>query len=232
MLFELWYYSQYTDSTDKNEDVMKAFGQRFKVRLDNLRLTDALAPFLALNRLYIWPPNSWLEEMTIKQRDAFDILVADKDFSILSLKPSASGYIRLTHPHLSDVIYQALRPRTTNRITRANDLAFSFERALKTDPILANQILHIVAEKINKDKDRLGPDDIDTDELSRTFAKAWIDNQNSIPEENKNLLSYVWTNWAIWNSKIPTISIYLDEQAIIERVLLYLINQHKLWGVL
>ena len=32
MLFELWYYAQHADKTDKSEDVMKAFGQRFKTR--------------------------------------------------------------------------------------------------------------------------------------------------------------------------------------------------------
>ena len=230
MLFELWYFSQYADIADKNEDVMKAFGYRFKTRLESLKLIDSIAPILALNRLYLWPPNGWLEELTTEQRDAFDILVADQDFSILTLKPSASGFVRLTHPHLSDAIYQAIRPRSTSRITRSNDLASSFEKTLKNNIVQANQLLHVVAQKIYDVNDRLAPNEIDTDELSRTFTKIWMENQNVIPEENKNLPAYIWINWAIWNSKNPHISAYLNEKTIIEKALFYLGNQHRLWG--
>jgi uncharacterized membrane protein len=231
MLFELWYYAQYRDIADKNEDVMKAFGQRFKTRLEALNLTDAIAPILALNRLYIWPPNSWLEELTPDKRDAFKILVDDKDFSILSIEPSPSGFVRLTHPHLSDVIYQAIRPKNANRITRAHDLAFSFEKALKTNILIAHQILRIVSEKINNEQDRLASDEIDIDELAKLFTKTWIE-QNAIGNDNKGLLTYIWINWAIWNFKNPKISNYLNEANIVEKSLHCLDNQHKLWGEL
>jgi len=196
MLFELWYYAQYKDAVGQNEDVMRAFGLRFKTRLDSLNLTDVIAPILALNRLYIWPPNSWLEELTAKQRDAFTILVEDKDFSILAIEKSPSGFVRLTHPHLSDVIYQAIRPKNTHRITRANDLAFSFEKALTTNIFIANQILRIISEKISDEKDRLASDEIDVNELAKLFAKIWVV-QHAIGEDTKGLLIYAWINWAI-----------------------------------
>ncbi len=231
MLFELWYYAQYKDTTDKNEDVMKAFGQRFKTRLEALDLTDAIAPILALNRLYVWPPQSWLEGLTPSQRDSFKVLIDDKDFSILSMEPSPSGFIRLTHPHLSDVIYQAIRPKNTKKITRANDLAYSFEKALTTNIIIANQILRIVSEKISNENDRLASDEIDVDELTKLFAKIWLE-QTVFNDETKSLLIYAWINWAVWNSKNPQLSKYINEANLVEKSLHYLDNQHKLWGEL
>jgi hypothetical protein len=231
MLFELWYYTQYTDTTDKSEDVMKAFGQRFKTRLEGLHLTNAIAPILALNRLYIWPPNSWLEELPTSQRDAFNGLVDDKDFSILAIEPSPSGFVRLTHPHLSDIIYQAIRPKNANRITRAHDLAYSFEKALTTNIIIASQILRIVSENIINEKSRLSSDEIHVDEMAKLFTKIWIE-QNVIGEDTKGLLIYAWINWAIWNSKNPQISNYLNEANVVEKGLHYLGAQHKLWGEL
>ena len=100
------------------------------------------------------------------------------------------------------------------------------------NPVIANQILRIVAEKVNDNQDRLGTDQIDSEELARGFTNVWTKNLKIISEYNAGFLAYLWTNWTIWASKDSQIRNYLHEEVIEEGALFYLGNQHKAWGIL
>ena len=56
--------------------------------------------------------------------------------------PAGSGYLKLTHPHPSDVIYRAIRRPDIPR-TFTDDLAAAFSRALETDPRTAARLLRV-----------------------------------------------------------------------------------------
>ena len=56
--------------------------------------------------------------------------------------PVGSGYLKLTHPHPSDVIYRAIRRPDIPR-TFTDDLAAAFSRALETDPRTAARLLRV-----------------------------------------------------------------------------------------
>ena len=104
------------------EGDLTQFANRFRDRLREERLADSLRPLLTLNRLYIWPPWQWLNDDEYarlrnlnKQRD-FCLDTHERD-----------GYLRLTHPHLVDAIYQAVYE--PDEITRAMDIGCAFKRA-------------------------------------------------------------------------------------------------------
>ena len=61
---------------------------------------------------------------------------------LTSTAPAGSGYLKLTHPHSSDVIYRASRRPDIPR-TFADDLAAAFSRALETDPRTAARLLRV-----------------------------------------------------------------------------------------
>ncbi|MGD8456541.1 MAG: hypothetical protein PVF83_09165, partial [Anaerolineales bacterium] len=202
------------------------FGRKFSRRLKNVGLVDALIEPLALNRLYIWTPQSWLEEWSTENREAFIELNSDKDFSLLSEKPDAQGYIRLTHPHLSDDIYKAIRPKESG-LSRAVDLANAFHHALNTDMNTAFQILRIIAEN---------PPRISGDLDSKTLVEKTIYSWNSSKfHESKfspNQLAVLWTNWARWAAREPDINKLLGPPPTLLRAKGVKNVRSDLWGVL
>ena len=117
---------------------MYEFGRRFRRRLQDLDLVEALTAPLALNRLYISAPGSWLDE---RESDALRRLNQDQDFSMLTLGGRAGQYIRVTHPHLSNVIYEAVRERD-DAVVRARDLHRAFAKSVQADPATGRLILH------------------------------------------------------------------------------------------
>ena len=198
------------------------FGHRFRRRLEGENLVEALALPLALNRLYIWVPSGWLSE---EQGDALRRINQDKDFSILSPEVRSGGYLRLTHPHLSDAIYRAIRARG-DQIVFARDLANAFAKALETDPAVASRILHRVAEAY----ERL--EGLDPWELTHGMTKAWADCQPVETKYSREALADIWTNWALWAYQQPNVATLLGGDHPVDRARAALATDHQYWGVL
>ena len=200
---------------------MLEFGRRFRSRLEDLNLVDALTVPLALNRLYVWSPGVWLDE---SEDDALRQLNQDEDFSILSLSGRPGQYLRITHPHLSDVIYHAVRERD-DPIVCARDLHRAFAKSLESDPSTAQLILHRVAEG----HERL--DALDATQLARGMTKAWREFSPLGRGLTEPDLATVWTNWAVWSAREPVVAQLLADQPL-ERAREALQPGHLFWGVL
>ena len=126
------------------------FGRKFKIRLEDLHLIDLMVAPLALNRLYLGAPVSWFEKISGEQKE--NLLSLGKTDAggsgdiIFNLDPGGRQYISLTHPHLSNAIYLALRPNKLG-IQRAEDLIQAFQRAFASNETheLALRILDSVS---------------------------------------------------------------------------------------
>ncbi|MCB9794757.1 MAG: hypothetical protein H6741_18785 [Alphaproteobacteria bacterium] len=105
---------------------LRRFGRHFTDRLAANGLDEEMRTPLALARLYVWTPASWFDE---ELRERLAHLSHTGDLSFVDSQWERK-HIRLTHPHLADAIYSALRAGASTRGT-ANDLAKAFERALE-----------------------------------------------------------------------------------------------------
>jgi hypothetical protein len=200
---------------------MGEFGRRFRDRLEALGLVDAFSLPLALNRLYIWAPGGWLDEST---SDALRRLNQDQDFSILSLSGQPGQYMRVTHPHLSDVIYHAICERS-DHIVRARDLHHAFAKSLESDPPTAQLIL----DRVARNHERLTA--VDPGELAQGMTRAWKDRGPGKASLDGLDLATMWTYWALWSARQPAVTILLGDQPV-ERARQALLTDHPYWGVL
>lgn len=118
---------------------LREFSQRFAARVRINDLDAALCLPLALNRLYLRAPYNWLSDT---DREKLTTLNVEGDFKLL--EPGQNGQVvRLTHPHLGDALYLALR-RPANSQAYANDLIKIFERALQEkNGFLVSQLLRV-----------------------------------------------------------------------------------------
>jgi hypothetical protein len=174
---------------------MMEFARRFKERLEGIGLLEKIAQPLALNRIYIWAPNIWFDELTPEQKDSLAALNLDQDFSIFRTENPLGKYIRLTHPHLSDVIYKAIRPDKAG-YQRAEDLAKAFERTIQLDDVLASRILLAIAQG----GERIS---IDLNEkiLAQKIFNVWAFFVEIVSKSHPIGLAYIWTNLARWASR-------------------------------
>lgn len=203
------------------EGEMREFGRRFRSRLEDEGLTDALTVVLALNRLYIWAPGEWLDE---SQSDALRRLNGDHDFSILTLKGRPGEYVRITHPHLSNAIYQAVRERD-DEIVQARDLQRAFLKSLESDANVAQLILYRIAHN----NERLST--LDQEELARGMTQAWLDvvKRGALPAQID--LATAWTNWAVWTARQPNVGELLADNPL-ERAREAVHAEHRYWSTL
>ena len=206
---------------EMREGEMWEFGHRFRQRLDDLGLLDALALPLALNRLYILAPGGWLDE---RQSDALRRLNQDQDFSMFTLSGRTGQFIRVTHPHLSDAIYRAIRERDDS-IVRARDLHRAFARSLATDLATARLILY----RVGQNHERLA--EVDANELVRGMTEAWMQHPSSTKPFTAFDAASVWTNWTIWNARNPLIAELLGQDPL-QRARETLGKIHPHWGAL
>jgi hypothetical protein len=211
MMFEL----QYGD--------MKEFGKRFKTRLDDSGLTEIMAQPLALNRLYIWPPEQWFNEMSIEQKEALAILNADNDFLFTSNDAQGDGYVRVTHPHLSDAIYKSIRTKSGG-IERAEDLANAFERAFKFTDVLATKIL--LAVSIGGER----LEDLDNQYLARRMAEIWMQYESYVWKNHAIGVAFVWTDWVRWAARDPKVKSLFKPIVPIEKAIDSIGYSHSHWG--
>jgi len=199
------------------------FARRFKERLAGSNILEQMTLQLALNRLYIWAPVTWLSELTPEQQDGLSVLNLDQDFSVLNIEKSAKKYIRLTHPHLSDAIYKVIRPDSFGN-QRTDDLARAFEKVVATDDVLASRILLVIAQ---------GGDRITLDLNEKVLAEKIIVHCRTLLEiVNKSHpinLAFVWINLAKWASREPHVDKVLSTPAL-DTAIQILGSDHYSWG--
>lgn len=210
MMFEL----QYGD--------MEEFGKRFKARLDSNGLTEVIAQSLALNRLYIWTPEQWFNELSIEQKEALVILNAGNDFLYTSPNGKGNGYVRLTHPHLSDVIYKSIRPKSGG-IERAEDLAIAFQRAIKFKDSLASKILL----EVSKEGERL--EDIHILHLVSRLAGIWMQHETDLLQSNPSQVAIFWVNWTRWATRNRKVASFFAPVIPIEKAIDSIGYSHDQW---
>jgi hypothetical protein len=178
---------------------LEPFARRFYDRLRAKNLDGSLQVPLAMNRLYVNAPAGWLSE---DDWERLDELNQDVDFSILE-SPHSTRYLRLTHPHISDVIYQAVRVPGNPR-AYANDLAEAIRRSWDTDLFTLRQLLRVVASG----NERLSI--IDMDHLAKTIATEWRRSELLTLRADPAVLADVYVSLSSWAHRQPELK--LDER--------------------
>lgn len=168
------------------------FALRFKKRLEASRLDEPLYVPLAMNRLYLNTPASWLND---DEWDRLDALNREGDFELFEL-PHGARYLRLTHPHISDAIYRAVRDDGTPK-SFARDLAKALRRARDTDLFTFRQLLR----ELMTGNDRL--DAVDMHELVEVAGRDWRTSDMQGLRQDPAALAEVLTGLATWAGHRP-----------------------------
>ena len=181
---------------------LREFARRFAERVEINGLGQALLLPLALNRLYLRAPYAWLAD---PDRERLATLNREGDFRVLD-PGEADRVVRLTHPHLADALYRALR-RPGNPLAYANDLAQAFERALgECNLSLVDQLLAVLsAPRTGLTGERLAA--VDDGEVAARCATAWA---AAIPDlaldpETDALIAAAWACWELGQPKVAEI---------------------------
>lgn len=203
---------------------MMEFARRFKKRLEGGGLLEKIAQPLALNRIYIWTPIIWFDELAPEQKDSLAALNLDQDFSIFSIENRSSKYIRLTHPHLSDVIYKAIRPDKAG-YQRAEDLAKAFERIMQFDDVLASRILLAIAQGGTRISD-----DLNEKVLAEKMCSIWSSFVEIVSKSHPIGLAFIWTNLARWASRETSINNFFALTQPLDSAIEILGAEYYLWG--
>ena len=170
---------------------LRAFAIRFRRRMASAGLVDVVAPILALNRLYLRAPASWLPD---KELNRLRHLNRDGDFDLPD--SGNTGPVRLTHPHLSDAIYQALRAEEVDAV-RVGDLTGAFRRALEDAPDIAIQVLGLVVGR----HERLNI--LPAKNLAEGLAQVWAAFPEPLRSFDDQARAWVWVLWAQLGSQHP-----------------------------
>ena len=202
---------------------IKTFAQRFAQRIELNVLNKALLLPLALNRLYLRAPYDWL---TIEERETLATLNHEGDFNLLETAGEGK-IIRLTHPHLANALYLALR-KPANNEAYTNDLASVFQRALtEQNAGLVSQLLRlfsgreqgIAIERLNIVK---------LPDLAVKCARLWRENPSKIPYADG--LADMLTSWACWATTAPNLISELDTN-VLTTALDSLGRAYKIWSI-
>jgi len=204
---------------------LQEFGNRFRDRLVDKGLLEVLAQPFALNRIYVYPPAEWFNELTPAEQDAFHDLNRDQDFQ-LDPSDSQGGEWRVTHPHISDAIYKAIRPSKSG-IERSHDLIGALQRAFHDgNARFASRILKAVAE---------GGERIEQDLHGVTLAEGFIAALRGVlasPHLNQFSRAFFWTSLAVWHARDATIRRALDGLSPLDEARRALRAEHTYWVVL
>ncbi len=148
-----------------------------------------------MNRLYLLAPANWLSE---QDRERLEALNHEKDFSILNVA-GQSELLRLTHPHLSDAIYRALRDPGNPRAF-ANDLAQAAERSLAGSITTLRLLLRTFSSGDPRIVERLA--DVDLNHLAELVVRHW--KNSDIARRCQSFeLADLWCSWACWHARRP-----------------------------
>jgi predicted RNA-binding protein with RPS1 domain len=203
---------------------LREFSQKFAARIRLNNLDTALCLPLALNRLYLKAPYNWLSD---NDREKLSTLNIEGDFKLL--EPGQDGQVvRLTHPHLGDALYRALR-RPANSQSYANDLVKVFERALnEKNGLLVSQLLRLFSSSgQGLTAERLAI--VDEKHLAEGCVLAMRANKDQSGWE-ANTIADVATSLACWASKRPEFDSYFGKD-VFETAVRSLDVAFKVWTV-
>ncbi|RBO11945.1 S1 RNA-binding domain-containing protein [Pantoea sp. 3_1284] len=202
---------------------IKTFAQRFAQRIELNVLNKALLLPLALNRLYLRAPYDWL---TIEDRETLATLNHEGDFNLLETADEGK-IIRLTHPHLANALYLALR-KPANKEAYTNDLANVFQRALtEQNAGLLSQLLRLFSGREQGIAiERLSI--VKLPDLAVKCARLWRENPYKIP--NTDGLADMLTSWACWATTAPNLISELDTD-VLPAALESLGEAYKIWSI-
>lgn len=208
---------------EMHEGEIKQYAKRFAKRIESASLATALIPILTLNRLYIYPPKSWLND---DQYDALRRFNRQADFAIEAggISGNQDG-IRLRHPHLSNAFYLALR-RHDDVIVHTRDLTDAFKRIFRDAPYLIKDLFRGFVQL----PDRL--DVIDTVMLAQNVADIWNEQYANILLPLSDSL-FAWLTLLQWGGTEPQIILRLREHP--ADVLLIMLEQHddlRIWSII
>jgi predicted RNA-binding protein with RPS1 domain len=174
---------------------LEQLAHRFRKRLEHAGLAETLYQPLALNRLYVLSPGDWLGE---RERIQLEAINQDRDFSFLSIGDGA-GYLKLTHPHLSDAIYRAVRqPGIAMAYTQ--DLVGVFAHALRTDPPTALRLMRVLASG----HERL--EILDQPALAKRCAESWRAADAASDQLPEAMRTELRVQWAVWATTQPVVA--------------------------
>lgn len=202
---------------------LHAFAKRFAERVRHNGLNEALLLPLAMNRLYLRAPYDWLSE---NHREMLATLNGEGDFSLL--EPGVDGQIvRLTHPHLADALYRALR-KPANALAFTNDLIAVFRRALKERSAgLVSQLLRVFSGRDEAlATERLNI--VDRAYLARECAKLWASQHEQLELDVDGSADAV-TSWACWAASTPGVNEVFDKD-LLRSALAGLGSAYKVWA--
>ncbi|MDP5241415.1 hypothetical protein Q9Q94_17920, partial [Uliginosibacterium sp. 31-16] len=201
---------------------LQAFAQRLGNRVRLNGLDEALGLPLALNRLYLRAPYHWLSD---KDRERLATLNSEGDFS-LSEADTEGQVIRLTHPHLADALYRALR-KPANAEAFTNDLVAVFQRALaEHDTGLISQLLRVFSafdEGLASERLNI----VNRPRLAQECAELWAREHTRLAL-NADGLADAATSLACWSKTMPCITGVLGND-LLGKALAYLGSAYKLW---
>lgn len=180
---------------EQDASTLKPFARRFRDRLAAECLDQKLILPLALNRLYLLAPTAWLEEA---DRERLEAINREKDFALLDLGGDGE-YLRLTHPHISDAIYCAIRKSPSPRAF-ANDLAEALRRAMAGNVTTLRLLLRALSSSDPLIVNRLA--DVDLDHLAEHVTADW--KQSDVESRLRmSELADVKSSWACWHGLRP-----------------------------
>lgn len=191
------------------EGDLRGFARRFADRIRQAGLDRALTIPLALNRLYLTAPHAWLDR---DARERLDALNHNQDFQLSAEGTPHTRALRLTHPHLADAIYRALRT-PASPLAYSHDLDAAFTRAMAEDsPELAFGLLQqctqsegLLAERVAQlDRGviahwpRVCIDWLEANPAHLLWSRHWSALQNGeppLPEQDRHQLHTLGVRW-------------------------------------
>ena len=165
-------------AVELREGNLQSFARRFSDRIRRGGLEVALRLPLALNRLYLSAPQDWLDR---EARERLDALNRNEDFRLASDEAADIRTLRLTHPHLAEAVYRALRDPAVGR-AYSHDLDEAFQRAMREQrPDLAFGLVRQCAWPEGAMAQRVA--DLDLESLAGWPAAcvAWLEAHDSHP---------------------------------------------------
>ena len=202
---------------------LKTFAQRFARRVQLNDLNKALLLPLALNRLYLRAPFDWLAR---EDREKLATLNHEGDFNLLETADEGQ-IVRLTHPHLANALYLALR-KPANNEAYTNDLVDTFHRALtEQNANLVSQLLRLFSgREQGMAIDRLSI--VKLPDLALKCAKHW----HELPPvaSDADSLADMATSWACWATTAPNITSTMETK-VLSAALNSLEDAHKVWPI-
>lgn len=202
---------------------LREFSRRFADRTRINKLEKTLCLPLALNRLYLRTPYDWLSKNELEHLASFN---NDGDFKIIDYDLEGR-VIRLTHPHLADALYLALR-KPANSQAYTNDLIDIFTRALADrKTVLISQLLRLFSgENLDLATERLSI--IDGKLLAEGCSRAWntSDGFNSFEGD---VAADIATSWICWANRQPEINVLLGN-GLLDVGINSLNQAHKVWS--